>query len=317
MPDFTEYSTIFDFFSNLDPDLETGSQHENRLILSEWLKMSLQLNISDETTRNSICNILFNFIGQIQDSYKDYEHLLLNRRQRLDVGREIAYEDDEMDEDLGQHKSITQDEDGILNIEIRCFKEMGICKKNEEYLKPYSFETYIRDSDDVAVVAVLIAKKLYGEEGTNQFTLQMLQTISDLREPLEDKPQQEKVHEADQHMEQKGGFGLFTQVVEPMGHQESALQTVTFKELREKYKAKFDELVERMAEDDEDSEDHLQAQLRKLEGLVAILEEINLKEKLVTKRSLNLCLILLKQARVSHKDQNIIEICETLISPAL
>lgn len=92
---------------------------------------------------------------------------------------------------------------------------------------------------------------------------------------------------------------------------------MTFRELREKYKAKLDALVERMAEDEDDSDGHLQTQLPKLENLVAILEEINLKEKLVTKRSLNLCLILLKQARVSHKDQNIIDICETLISPAL
>lgn len=151
--------------------------------------MSLQLNFSDETTRNAICNLLFNLIGQVQDSFKDYEHLLHKRRQRLDAGRELPYDDVEMDEDQMQHRSITQDAYGVWNIEIRCFKEMGICKKNEEYLKPYSFESYIRDSDDVAVVAVLIAKKLYGEEGTNQFTLQMLQTISDLREPLEDKPQ--------------------------------------------------------------------------------------------------------------------------------
>lgn len=48
-----------------------------------------------------------------------------------------------------------------------------------------------------------------------------------------------------------------------------------------------------------------------------VLDEINLKEKLILKRALNLCLILLKQCRVNINDKNLIDICQTLIQPAL
>ena len=47
------------------------------------------------------------------------------------------------------------------------------------------------------------------------------------------------------------------------------------------------------------------------------IEELNLKEKLTLKRALTLCLILLKQCRANVKDENLVEICTTLISPAL
>lgn len=50
---------------------------------------------------------------------------------------------------------------------------------------------------------------------------------------------------------------------------------------------------------------------------VSILEEINLKEKLTLKRSLNLCLILLKQCRANVNDKNLVDICVTIIQPAL
>ncbi len=47
------------------------------------------------------------------------------------------------------------------------------------------------------------------------------------------------------------------------------------------------------------------------------IEELNLKEKLIYKRALNLCLILLKQCKVNYEDENLIEICTNLIQPAL
>ena len=47
-----------------------------------------------------------------------------------------------------------------------------------------------------------------------------------------------------------------------------------------------------------------------------VLDEINLKEKLILKRALNLCLILLKQCRVNINDKNLIYFCQTLIQPA-
>ena len=48
-----------------------------------------------------------------------------------------------------------------------------------------------------------------------------------------------------------------------------------------------------------------------------LLEECNYKEKMTGKRALNLCLILLKQCRASISDQNLIDICQRLIMPAL
>jgi hypothetical protein len=57
--------------------------------------------------------------------------------------------------------------------------------------------------------------------------------------------------------------------------------------------------------------------MSKVRHYVALIEELNLKEKLSFKRALNLCLILLKQCRADVNDQNLITICETLIGPAI
>jgi hypothetical protein len=57
--------------------------------------------------------------------------------------------------------------------------------------------------------------------------------------------------------------------------------------------------------------------MRKVRHYVALIEELNLKEKLSFKRALNLCLILLKQCRADVNDQNLISICETLIGPTI
>lgn len=64
LPDFDDYQRIFNYFlTELPPDSKTGSNQENRLILSEWLKFSLQLNIQDETIRNDLSSLIFGFIG--------------------------------------------------------------------------------------------------------------------------------------------------------------------------------------------------------------------------------------------------------------
>ena len=83
IPEFTEYQTIFDFFSELEPNLDSGSNFENRLILSEWLKFSLQLNFLDETIRNDLVNLIINFIGEIKHSFNDYKYHLMKRRMIL------------------------------------------------------------------------------------------------------------------------------------------------------------------------------------------------------------------------------------------
>lgn len=57
--------------------------------------------------------------------------------------------------------------------------------------------------------------------------------------------------------------------------------------------------------------------ISKIKYYVAVLDEINLKEKLTLKRSLTLCLILLKQCKPNVNDKNLVDICVTIISPAL
>ena len=70
-----------------------------------------------------------------------------------------------------------------------------------------------------------------------------------------------------------------------------------------------------MADDYEMSE--LNKIMKKVKHYVALIEEINLKEKLSFKRALNLCMILLKQCRADVNDQNLISLCETLIGPTI
>jgi len=82
-------------------------------------------------------------------------------------------------------------------------------------MKPFSFEMFVRDSDDVCQVAVTIAKKLHGEDGS--------------REPLEERNQN---LEAEVEVQQRAGFGLHTQVPQGPANQQEVLQSLSFKELR-------------------------------------------------------------------------------------
>lgn len=54
-----------------------------------------------------------------------------------------------------------------------------------EYCKPFSFESLVHDSDDVCRIAVIVARKLL-DARIDEFSLSMLQAISDIREPLEE-----------------------------------------------------------------------------------------------------------------------------------
>lgn len=79
---------------------------------------------------------------------------------------------------------------------------------------------------------------------------------------------------------------------------------------------KLDQVNELVSSDDYNYVD-LNKIMKKVRHYVALIEELNLKEKLSFKRALNLCLILLKQCRADVNDQNLISICETLIGPAI
>jgi hypothetical protein len=69
-----------------------------------------------------------------------------------------------------------------------------------------------------------------------------------------------------------------------------------------------------MGSDDEEGENNdIDRHLDKAKHFVAIVEEVKLKRKLTLKRSLNLCLILLKQCRADVNDRNLVDICSTLI----
>ncbi len=87
--------------------------------------------------------------------------------------------------------------------------------------------------------------------------------------------------------------------------------------MKQKYKDKFDQKLA-IIEQYNDSEDNdqnkdlnidIKTVLLKARLYHRVLDEINLKEKLIYKRALNLFLILLKQCRVNINDKNLIDIC--------
>lgn len=73
----------------------------------------------------------------------------------------------------------------MIEIEIREFRDLGRKPDIQEYCKPFSFETLVRDSDDACRIAVIVARKLL-DARLDEFSLSMLQAISDIREPLDD-----------------------------------------------------------------------------------------------------------------------------------
>lgn len=65
------------------PKGQTG--FTRRAILGEWIKFSLQLNIADETIRQSLTTLCFSLVSLVEHSFSDYEHLLKKRTQLLKV----------------------------------------------------------------------------------------------------------------------------------------------------------------------------------------------------------------------------------------
>tara|TARA_B110000285_G_C14957608_1_gene530001 strand:+ start:591 stop:782 length:192 start_codon:yes stop_codon:yes gene_type:complete len=61
-----------------------------------------------------------------------------------------------------------------------------------------------------------------------------------------------------------------------------------------------------MEEDDEEEKD-IEDIIKKIKMYGAIVEEVNLKEKLTLKRSISLILILLKHCRANIHDKNLVE----------
>lgn len=65
-------------------------------------------------------------------------------------------------------------------------------------------------------------------------------------------------------------------------------------------------------------EKDFQKNLGKVNFFLNLLEEANLKHKLTKKLALTLCRSLLKQCRLANiNDQNVIELCEEIIHPAV
>lgn len=81
--------------------------------------------------------------------------------------------------------------------------------------------------------------------------------------------------------------------------------------------SKVEELGQIIEEGDDDP-GRLNAEFSKFSRFKNLVEECYLKDKLVFKRALILCKSLLKQCGVRDvQDQNIVEICESLIHPAI
>ena len=66
---FEEYSQIFTYLLMANQEEEEGP---NRLIFSEWVKFSLQLPIEDEVTRRNLVSLMFELVGRVENSFRDY-----------------------------------------------------------------------------------------------------------------------------------------------------------------------------------------------------------------------------------------------------
>lgn len=77
-------------------------------------------------------------------------------------------------------------------MEIREFRDLNLKRNIQEYCKPFSYESLVMDSDDVCRIAVIVARKLL-EARIDEFSLSMLQAISDIRDPLEESKEDVEV----------------------------------------------------------------------------------------------------------------------------
>jgi hypothetical protein len=78
---FEEYSEIFNYLlTYTDYDSENDQEVPNRLIFAEWVKFSLTLPIEDEVTRRNLVSLMFELVGRVENSLRDYQYLLKYKR---------------------------------------------------------------------------------------------------------------------------------------------------------------------------------------------------------------------------------------------
>jgi hypothetical protein len=139
LPTFDEYQTIFRYINDLPSSIS-----DNRLTLSEWLKFSYQLDRNDEQVKSSLIGMMINYVQEVQNSFQDYQHLLKGPFNLDANGEVIDAHRDNLDLEM-----VGDEDDDVLELEILEFKDLGVYKDNCEYMKPFSFEAFTRDSDDV------------------------------------------------------------------------------------------------------------------------------------------------------------------------
>ena len=100
---FEEYNQIFNHLLSTPEESDSGDSAD-RLIFSEWVKFSLQLPIEDEVTRRNLVTLMFGLISHVDNSFRDYQHLLKYGRYMIreqDMrSLELALEEDDEYEDV-------------------------------------------------------------------------------------------------------------------------------------------------------------------------------------------------------------------------
>jgi hypothetical protein len=144
----------------------------------------MHLNLEDEVVRSSIVSLAFEIAGHIEPSYDDYEHLLGEKRQLISQVSGEAQEEIEM-----QDFPMATEDDKQLEVIIKTFSEQLVVRPLSEYCKPFSHEQLTADYDDVCALAVAVARKLIGTR-LDLFQLRMVETISDVMQPLETQEKQ-------------------------------------------------------------------------------------------------------------------------------
>ena len=132
------------------------------------------------------------------------------------------------------------------------------------------------DYDDVASVAVSVVRRLLHNR-VDDFQLQMMQVISEICEPLITQPE---IPENE----------LFTQI-------QQSTDVVSFEKQRAFFLKKLELQHDKLQVEDGFDQEDFNRRLAKFKKLIALTEEVNLKEKFCIKRALTLCRSLLKQCR--------------------
>lgn len=109
-----------------------------------------------------------------------------DNREQLDKTLNIDFDSDMQELDLQDKEELKNtEEDQVIEVEMRGFHDLGKPKDIYEYCKPFSYDSLVLDSDDVCKNAVVVCRKLL-DERADEFSLSMLQAISDVKEHLED-----------------------------------------------------------------------------------------------------------------------------------